>query len=106
MTITRTFQVEITITVDDEDKDLLDVIDRNYKNGALQRALTRKAVNDIGKEGTVGGARIIARRAGLEWVKGYEVHHINEDPGDNRRHNLGILSAKLNRSKKHHKRWE
>lgn len=105
MAVTKTFTVNITITVDDEDADLLAIVERNYNNGVLEKALTRKAFNDIGKEGMVGGARIIAKRAGLDWVKGYEVHHINELPGDNRRKNLGILSASLNRSKRYHSQW-
>jgi hypothetical protein len=100
--VTKTFEVSITVTVDDEDADIIEVIERNLESGALQRALTRKAVNDIGLEATVGGARIIARRAGLSWVKGYEVHHVNGDPGDNRRSNLGILSASHNRSRRYH----
>lgn len=104
MAVTRRYQVEIEITVDDEDIDLLDVVERNYNNGALKKALTRKAFNDINRENMVGGARIIARRAGLCWSKGYEVHHIDGNSGNNRRSNLGILSTAQNRSRRYHQR--
>jgi hypothetical protein len=92
MTISRTYKIEFTVLVDEEDADLLDTLDAAYERGFSGAAFLRST--SFG--GYMGLHRAILARQGKTYGKGYQCDHINRNPSDNQRCNLRIVTAAEN----------
>lgn len=97
MTQTRTYQIEVTITVDDEDADLLSITDKRYATGAMQKHATMSVINNVTLKSMIGMHRIILARQGVYYDKGFVADHTDGDNGNNRRKNLRVVTSRQNR---------
>lgn len=92
--IERTFGLCAKIEVPAELDYLLQRLDKRYSSGKLHDKITGSCLWAFGgystRQKTVAG-RVIDR-AGY-WADGFFVDHVNNDPGDNQRHNLRMVSA-------------
>lgn len=100
MTITKTFTIELTFTVDDEDADLMERLQHNFERGAMRKAATHQAMRDVYIKGSHGIHTIIMARKGTPRPKGFHIDHVNDDSGDNRRINLTIVTPSENMKKR------
>lgn len=103
MTISKTFTIELTFIVDDEDADAMDRLERSYNSGAMQKACYTFGMARVGLDGYNGIHVAIAARNGKFKKKGEHIDHINNNAGDNRRINLRVLSAADNMMNKSNK---
>lgn len=96
MTATRKYQIEIEITVDDEDADLLTKLDAVYNSGQMVKRAQHAAINSIYSGGYNGLHRVVLARQGITYGKGFVADHADNNNANNTRKNLRVVTTRQN----------
>lgn len=96
MAVSKTYKFEITITVDDEDADVLENLDRRYAKGTLTNRVVSNFIHNVSVDGYIGLHRGILARMGQTYGKGYNADHIDRNSGNNTRANLRVVTISEN----------
>lgn len=97
MTSSRTFTVTFTVTVDDEDADLLDKLDERMASQSSVQRFAYNALRLVSENGYKGLHRAILARQGFTYGHGQVADHIDRNTGNNRRNNLRVVTTRQNR---------